>query len=279
MALSKRSNYFVSERDAILRKIPSNAGDPINHLIYGDWLRWLGETKGAWEKVRCRGDEGWIRNNLFGIERVLEVNFVDIGQGDGTHVVTPDDKVIVIDAGKTDNMYRFLSWRYNLRGRKVSGVDNVTPTTPGAQAPLHIENAIISHPDLDHYYRFKSLFEHPKISFGTICHNGIVERPVSKSDRAAVKNKKELRIFYDLGTAVKYDNGQTYLLDTIDSDRAMRELIKKHKDTPKKFLSTLRAAVENRANKELKFKALSSRDKFLPGYEASNKIDILLDAS
>jgi hypothetical protein len=50
--------------------------------------------------------------------------FVDIGQGDGCLMITPDDKLFVIDAGAGDNMLRFLRWRFNrfrqasrLRGR------------------------------------------------------------------------------------------------------------------------------------------------------------------
>ena len=276
MALNKKSNYFISQKAVVLRNSASSKADPVNHVIYGDWLRWLGETNGAWEKVRCRGDDGWIRAKEFGTKRVLEVNFVDIGQGDGCHIVTPEDKVIVIDAGKTENMVRFLSWRYNLRGRKVVGVDDVSAATPRAKPPFHIEQVVISHPDLDHYYGFKYLFEHPKLSFGTVFHNGIVERPVSAADKAAVKNRKDLSIFYDLGRAGKPGNGHRYLLDTIDTNKEMRDLVKTHKKTKKKFLSTMRTAVENPANKKLKFKSLSSSDKFLPGYEASEEVSITI---
>ncbi len=274
MALNKTSDYFISVSDVVLRDTPSSKGKPVNHLLYGDWLRWLGESKGSWEKVRCRGDKGWIKSTQFGLERVLEVNFVDIGQGDGTHIVTPDDKVIIIDAGKTENMSRFLSWRYNLRGRKVAGVDDVTNDTPGVKPPFHIEQAVISHPDLDHYFGFKSLFEHPKLSFGTVFHNSIVERPISDEIRATAKAKKELSVFSDLGITVKLDNGQTYLLDTIETNKAMRDLIKSHSKTTKKYISTLRSAIDNPANKGLKFKSLTTRDKCLPGYDGSGDIEI-----
>lgn len=276
MTLSKKADYFIARRDVVLREKNSDKSDPVNHLIFGDWLCWLGESKGPWEKVRCRGDEGWIRNSDFGPERALEVNFLDIGQGDSCHIVTPDDKVIVIDAGKTDNAVRFLSWRYNLRRRKVAGVDGVKASTPGVREPFHIEQAVISHPDLDHYYGFKYLFEHPKLSFGTVFHNGIVERPVSADDKAAVKNKKELSLFHDLGRAFKPGKGPRYLLDLVETDKQMRGLIKAHSKTTKKYLSTVRAAVENPANKELKFKSLSSNDGYLPGYDGSKMVSIAI---
>ena len=41
-------------------------------------------------------------------EKMLEIIFVDVGQGDGALLVTPDDKKYVIDAGVGDNMYRYL---------------------------------------------------------------------------------------------------------------------------------------------------------------------------
>lgn len=274
MALSKSTDYFIAKNSAVLRSEASHKSDPVNHLIFGDWLRWLGETKGSWHKVRCRGDNGWLRNGEFGPERVLEVNFVDIGQGDGTHIVTPEDEIIVIDAGKTDNMDRFLSWRYNLRRRNVIGVDGVKPGDKGAKKPFEIHRAVISHPDLDHYYGFKSLFENPKISFGAVYHNGIAERPVSKAEKAAVKGKKDVKYAWDLGLAAKGVDGAYFLLDIVDTNKAMRDLVAAHAKTTKKYLSTMRAAVNNPANKGLKFKALSIRDKTLPGYDGSGKLTV-----
>ncbi|MBT7954326.1 MAG: hypothetical protein HN731_04005 [Rhodospirillaceae bacterium] len=274
MALSKSGNYFISKTSVVLRKTASPKGTALNHLIFGDWLRWRGETKGAWQKVRCRGNEGWIKTSEFNNQRILEINFVDIGQGDGAHIVTPEDKVIVIDAGKTENMFRFLSWRYNLHNRKVAGVDGVKASDSGARKPFNIEQAVISHPDLDHYYGFRNLFAHPKLKFGTVFHNGIVERPVSKAEKNSVKGKKNIKYFSDLGLAVKGDNGKFYLLDVVNSNKAMRDLVKAHPKTSKKYLSTMRAAVDNPANKGLKFKALSANDKHLPGFDGTGQVTI-----
>lgn len=100
------------------------------HLIFGDYItppkgsngrykQWtdklLKETDGTWWiNVRSRQEEGWIKTSDIQLERPLEVNFVDIGQGDGCHLVTPSDDHFIIDAGEGDNMYRFLRWRFNL---------------------------------------------------------------------------------------------------------------------------------------------------------------------
>jgi len=139
MSLSINKAYFINQRDVVLRiqadeKTSKNA---VNHLILGDYLKYLGETNGEWAKVKCRGNEGWLKTDWFAEQRLLEINFVDIGQGDGCHIVTPDDEVILIDAGEGtgfagkggDNMARFISWRYNLRCRS------------SAAAPFNIDHS------------------------------------------------------------------------------------------------------------------------------------------
>ena len=90
------------------------------------------------------------------------MNYVDIGQGDGCFVVFPDDQRMVIDAGDSDNMYRFLRWRFNRK-------------------PTHINNVVVSHPDQDHYFGLSHLVNDSNFSFGNVFHNGIVERTGSDS--------------------------------------------------------------------------------------------------
>lgn len=137
-------------------------GKRIQQLIWGDYLQRKNETDGEWVRVVGRGENGWMRKTDVQEQRLLEINFVDIGQGDGSFIVTPEDRRILIDAGEQDNMHRFLSWRFNLR-------------RPNAR-PLEFESAVISHPDLDHYLGFRSIFANPLLTFRSVYHNGIVER-------------------------------------------------------------------------------------------------------
>lgn len=96
--------------------------------------------------------------------RPLEVIFVDVGQGDGAVLITPEndehERIMVIDAGEGENMRVFLEGRFAHRG-------------------FRFDSAIITHPDKDHYYGFKSIFENQEIGFKTIYQNGLVERAVS----------------------------------------------------------------------------------------------------
>ncbi len=270
MPLVNGASYFISETDAVLRESPSPSSDAVNHLIFGDWLRFLGDEQGPWAKVRCRGDTGWLKKAWFSEKRPLEINFVDIGQGDGCHIVTPDDKIILIDAGEGDNMFRFLSWRYNLRRRRVAGVDGVPAGAAGAQAPMDIDHVFISHPDSDHYFGFKPLFESRKVRIKRIYHNGIAERPIKAAD-------KDPGLWYpsgfDLGGFLETDDG-AYLWETVDTSAQMHALIQAHPTTTKWYMSTLRAARAN--NSGVTFVRLSRKSAFVDGFGEADEITLKL---
>lgn len=55
----------------------------VQHLLWGDWVGPTGEAREGWVKVRARGELGWMRSADIQKNRLLEVNFVDVGQGDG----------------------------------------------------------------------------------------------------------------------------------------------------------------------------------------------------
>ncbi len=117
---------------------------PVQQVIWGDWIE-VEKKEGDWRKVRARGQEGWMHKDDLQDDRLLEVNFIDVGQGDGCHVVTPKDKHLLIDAGESDNMYRFLNWRFR-----------------GFKKKFTFDAAVISHPDKDHYNGFRKLFKKEK---------------------------------------------------------------------------------------------------------------------
>lgn len=265
MELVQGRNYFVSVTDTVLRETSIKSSKALNHLLLGDWMRYLGEETASKAKMRSRGCSGWVDKKHFTDKRLLEINFVDIGQGDGCHIVTPDDEMILVDAGEGNNMHRFLSWRYNLRKMKVVGVDGITAGDSGARKPIEIDHIVISHPDKDHYYGFKPIFENLKLKPLKIYHNGIVERPIVIADQ-----DPDLRYYSkdDLGGYASQD-GENYVWDLVHSSADMHSLIVKYSTTAKNYLSTLRAAREN--NTSVKFSALNNESEFLPNFE-ENKI-------
>lgn len=198
----------------------------LKELLFGDYVRpylkdGAYETKTVTErnrrvpyvKVRARGVDGYLKEEDFQAERILEVNFVDVGQGDGCHVVTPDDKHFIIDAGPADNMYRFLKWRFNLAKAKT------------APPPFTV---VVSHSDSDHYKGFGKIFSATKgasqqFSIKKIYHNGMLE--VSGSNPES------------LGTIVT-KGGRAYVTDLCDTPASY----KKRTDQAEKagvFISTM----------------------------------------
>lgn len=229
----------------------------VKHLIFGDYIRILLANERIIErvvkgkkyiKVRGRSLSGFIDPGLIQFDRLLEVNFVDIGQGDGCHVVTPENKHYIIDAGQGDNMYRFLRWRYNLKKS-----DNSPP-------PFI---AVISHPDSDHYNGFgylfrKELANKKQFSFSTVYHNGILEHG----------GKPEAEKLGGSFTA----KGITYIEELYEDDAS----VKQNLDAPGKKLTyqnTLQAAKKNHPG--LTFSALWKEDTLVKKFlENSAKLSI-----
>ena len=154
-------------------------------------------------KVRTRGVDGYLKEDDIQAKRILEVNFVDVGQGDGCHIVTPDDKHFIIDAGPADNMYRFLKWRFNLQ------------KSQNAPPPFTI---VVSHSDADHYKGFGKIFTvtngaAQQFSINKIYHNGLVEVSGTGYD--------------SLGTIVSKD-GKEYVTALCDTNADFKKEINQH---------------------------------------------------
>lgn len=219
------------------------AGKKIQHLIWGDFLQLRAGEQGQWVEVHARGCDGWMRKSDLQEERVLEINFVDIGQGDGCFIVTPQDRFLVIDAGESDNMYRFLRWRFNMRKHP----DDVIP----------FDAAIITHPDADHYKGFQQIFDSPNFRFDAVYHNGLVERVGDDV----------------LGVREKHD-GISYVTGVVPDRAGLDEIIGDPALVGRKLYPRLlrTAATSGRVDGEIRM--LSHRDGFLPGYEDQDGLSI-----
>ena len=132
-------------------------------LLWGDWLRIGRDIGEEWSEVSWGRQTLAIRKADYHRERVLEMIFLDVGQGDGCILTTPQvgekEKIMIIDAGMGGNMDGYLNYRFR---------DFKTRFTFHA--------AVITHPDSDHYRGFKPVFENERISFERVYHNGLMER-------------------------------------------------------------------------------------------------------
>lgn len=75
-------------------------------LLWGDWLRIIEDIDDQWSRVRWGNDTFAIRKKDYQRERLLEMIFLDVGQGDGCILTLPfagnKEKILLIDAGIGD---------------------------------------------------------------------------------------------------------------------------------------------------------------------------------
>lgn len=137
-------------------------------------------------------------------KNVLMVSFVDVQQGDGCVVETPDGKVMLIDGGENQLFARYLAARY-----PGSSPDN----------PKVIDCIVITHGDADHYAGLPKILDSEKnpnsrkrlfIKPQRVYHNGIVKRPGKDADKKKVPDTKLL------GRTEKKD-GKLYLTELHDN--------------------------------------------------------------
>lgn len=225
---------------AIIYDKAGNGAKARRQLLWGDWMAVTGPEKDGWLPVVARGCKGFVDTKMAVAQRVLEIIFVDIGQGDGSLVVTPDDQHIVIDAGAGDNMHRFLRWRYG-----------------GFKKEFTFEAAVISHSDLDHYGGFAELFSEEKLHFRNVYTNGLMERKGKKVDVLGPRVPKGKQLYID---------------DLVPTKEALEKFAKERNIAGKKYPEMLEAA---RSGEKIEnFRMLSVEDGHVPGFGADSKISI-----
>lgn len=132
-------------------------------VLWGDWLRIGDDIDAQWSEVQWGRSTYAIKKCDYQAERLCEMIFLDVGQGDGCILTTPGigpkERILIIDAGMGDNMERYLNWRFRDFKKKFK-----------------FHAAVITHPDADHYEGFQDIFANEQISFANVYHNGLLER-------------------------------------------------------------------------------------------------------
>ena len=218
-------------------------------LLWGDWLRIGDDINDNWSKVKWGQKTFAINKDDYQKERILEMIFLDVGQGDGCILTTPtigvQEKIMIIDAGRGDNMKNFLNWRFR-----------------DFKKHFTFHAAILTHPDSDHYQGFQKIFDNPRISFENVYHNGLMERTGSKL----------------LGPVT-----QGFLTDIRASKTAVRNLYKNASVRGRKRYPKLIWTVLN-SDRFDNISMLSTRHgqkedgrNWMPGFAPSNKLDLTIE--
>jgi beta-lactamase superfamily II metal-dependent hydrolase len=151
MAIDYIKNNYVR-----MTCVASDGDTYSKYLLWGDRVEVL-ENDGTTARVKARGDNtgrATIPADALGGKPLLELYFIDVGQGDGVLMITPDNprRHILIDGGYIrerqptgKNAADFVDWKF----KKDYGEDTI-----------HLDAMVVSHCDADHYGGLWDLINH-----------------------------------------------------------------------------------------------------------------------
>ena len=231
--------------------------------------------------VDVRGQKGYMHPEDLGDEQLMEVVFVDVGQGDGTFLVTPDNRIYIIDSGKGDNMRRYADWRFKgFEGDEIL-----------------LDGLIITHPDNDHYRGFYKFIENDKefqktISARQVWINGLMEQFSVDAASDKQSNSESVR----LGRrSARGGDGQHFLIDLMDTDEKISSFladqdrwIKRSTNRPKEFPGLMHefqnATVQREGQEERRFHSIDmlstahgsivQGQAYVPGYSPDDATEL-----
>ncbi|MBO9152353.1 ComEC/Rec2 family competence protein [Chitinophaga sp. GCM10012297] len=136
------TRYVKDESTALYEE--NDPGKKLIELLWGDTVLVLSNKKADGKiKVKARACTGYVHADAIGDTPLLEIYFIDVGQGDGVLIVTPDRKHIMLDGGYKrsaqphgKNAADFVDWKFS----REYGLDTIT-----------LDAMISSHNDADHY--------------------------------------------------------------------------------------------------------------------------------
>jgi len=182
------------------------------NLLLGEWMKVMDEQISANRRVpvRYRGGQGYVEPTDLTRARHLEIFFIDVSQGDGILIQTPEDRRILVDAGESDDAYEFIRNKYRL-----DKPDNY----------IDFDAVIASHSDADHTKGFLKILTDPKIAVKRFYHNGLFRRTDNKQDPGLHEGNR----VYGLGDRPKLTDSPTL---TPLMTKLIRALAKAEKNLP-----------------------------------------------
>jgi len=244
---------YGNKPETTLRADHRFSARPTNYVLLGTWLKVL-STYADWIEVETagRGPGGWVHSDDVRHTPCLKVFFVDVGQGDGTIVESPNGNLL-IDGGPSKGFHAFLRYLYG--------------PTIAAGKKIHFDAVVMSHPDTDHYRGLTRVLKDSDFSFGTIYHNGIIRYSSSKPAGKP----------FDLGRLKDNDGGRKILSETFSTLNQAEKLI-----NGGQLMSTFSdfwdaAWKANNEGRLTKAQRITSRDETLPGFRAQGPEKLLVE--
>ncbi len=226
-------------------------------LLWGDLVHII-EEQGDKVKVTARGRDGFVKAEELTDESLLELYVIDIGQGDGLLLKTPDGKWHLIDAGVAAKRQmtkkgaaNFIRWKFQKDLQ---------------EATVTLENVIVSHSDFDHYggmidvlggklVRSSSLPLEFSVSVKNLYHCGMARFAASpKLGATASGEVAPLPV-----TPARVRRDDRFITELLDDKNSFAS-------PPRAFDDTFGEFAELVATVPTNVRQLSQRDGHLPGY-------------
>jgi len=247
------TRYVGKCNGAFKTALSAEGGGFLTSLIWGDLVH-VEQEDTPWVKVTARGQTGWVAAAALDGVSLLEAYIIDVGQGDGVLVKTPDGKWHLIDAGVTNaaQMTRkgaanFLRWKFQ---------DDLLEQT------VALANVFVSHPDADHYGGLIDVFSGTlaggrtfPVSVENFYHNGLARFAGAPELGQAAQGQVAPFPYGEHGLGVK-GTFVTELLDGADSFR----------NPPRKLVSSFARYADLVGQVPRHVHRLSHADGHLPGY-------------
>lgn len=137
------ATQYVSKNTTPLYEKPTGKKVKLE-LLWGDRVEPIPSIDSSDRiEVRARARRGYVKKSDLGPDSLLEVYFIDVGQGDGVLIRTPGERHVLIDGGYKrsaqstgKNAADFVDWKF----AKDYG-----------EAKITLDAMIASHCDADHY--------------------------------------------------------------------------------------------------------------------------------
>jgi beta-lactamase superfamily II metal-dependent hydrolase len=228
------------------------------HLLWGDRVE-VHDEAGSRVKVRARGREsfGWVEKSALGGDPLLELYFIDVGQGDGVLIKTPNGRHLMVDGGlrrqKQDtgkSAADFVDWKF---------------FKDYAEDRIVLDALIASHCDADHYGGLTDLLEVDETN-----ELDCEEVRVKAVYHAGVGWWKGPKNKPTLGPHEKEDDGD-FFTQLVGDREAIAASLSPGADPAAhgEWAEFMRAALGARTtgNRETPIQRLSSADGYLPGFK------------
>lgn len=260
--------YVKKTTTTMFRKV---TGDDVGCiLLWGDRVRVLDDSQ-ARLKVKARGRFGFVSKSALGKKSLLELYFIDVGQGDGVLIRIPDGAAgsdgrhILIDGGwprrgqpTGKNAVDFVDWKFNKDYERDT---------------IDLDAVICSHNDQDHYGGLWDLFDTSEEARKELDCDGVSAEAIYHAGLSWWKKPGDRT----LGPVAETVDGEMFT--QLLGDRASVEAGLKSNASPKlqgEWASFWRQAVDaqTRNGGKTPIERLSSAVGSLPGFDDPNGVDV-----